>query len=528
MPDEPEPNDAPLPSDAPSRPPEPHDPSQILESEDAASGEPLGTVTLSSEAAIHDAARRARAASAAWSELPLEERADCVRKAGERLLAESDELVPLLQRECGLTRTEALALELLPAVHHAQWAAGASPEALGSVERHPHLHPHRDLLIVQRARGVVAVCSPWNAPLAMPLSAAFDALVAGNGVVLKPSRSTPLALRTAREILVRRGIPRDLLTIVYGGAPVGEALVSAGVDRVVYAGSEPSGRRLALQCAARLIPVTLDLMSSSPGIVCGDAPLARTVAAVIAARFAQAGQRRGSLQRLYVHTSRYDEVAAAIVEAARELRPGDSRWTTTDVGPVKRARDLERLEEQVADAVRHGAELAVGGERLGNGRLYAPTVLLSCTPEMRVMREVVVGPVLALMRVDDDRTATTFASHPSPGALAYLFTNDEDRARALAPRIPAGCVAVNDALVAEGLPDAPYGADGAQGMGRRGGLEGMREMARGQVLAMSPFNLPERALHWPPYSSTREVAVARLAQAVHGRFSILGAIADLW
>lgn len=523
-----DPGPAAMNSDAPSHPPDAHDPAQILQSEDASTGAVLGALALSNESAVREAVRRARSASTAWASRPLAERLKVVRGAADRLLEETDTLVPLLQRECGLTRTEALALELLPAVHHAQWAALEAERCLGSVSRHPHLRPHRDLFIVQRPRGVVAVCSPWNAPLAFALRAVFDALIAGNGVVLKPSRSTPLVLRAARETLVRQGIPRDLLTIVYGGAPVGELLLNAGVDRMIFAGSEPSGRRLALQCAARFVPATLDLMGSAPGIVCHDAPLARTVAAVVAARFAHAGQRRSTLQRLYVHTRRYDEVTAALLDAVRELRPGEPQWTTTDLGPVKRSRDLDRLEAQIADAARHGATLATGGERLGNGRLYAPTLLLGCTPEMRVMHEVVVGPALAVMRVDDERAATTFASHPSPGALAYLFTDDEDRAHELAPRIPAGCIAVNDALVAEGLPDLPFGAAGRLGAGRRGGHEGLREMAHPQVLAMSPFNLPERALHWPPYSAARESAVTKLGQAMHGRFSILGSIADLW
>jgi acyl-CoA reductase-like NAD-dependent aldehyde dehydrogenase len=518
----------PLPSDAPSAPPAAHDPAQILVSEDAATGMALGEVTLSDEGAAREAVRRARSAVAQWSALSVGERAEQVRRAGERLLDDAPELTRMLQRECGMTRTEALALELLPAVHHARWAADEAEEAFGDREGHPSLHPHRDLLIRQRPHGVVAVCSPWNAPLALPLGALFDALLGGNGVVLKPSRSAPLTLRAARESLVRRGIPRDLVTIAYGGAPVGETLISSGVDRVVYAGSEASGRRLALQCAARLIPLTLDLASSAPGVVCRDAPLGRTVAAVIAARFAHAGQRRASLQRLFVHASRWKDVTEALTEAVRELRPGDPGWTTTDVGPVKRPRNLDLLEEQIADALRHGATIAAGGERLGNGRLYAPTLLLGCTPDMRVLREVVTGPVLPVMRVDDEHAATAFASHPSPGPVAYVFTDDEDRARELAARIPAGCVVVNDALVAEGLPDAPWGADAPRGMGRRGGADAMRAMARSQVVATSPFNLPERALHWPPYSAAREAAVHRLSRALHGRYALLGALADLW
>jgi acyl-CoA reductase-like NAD-dependent aldehyde dehydrogenase len=519
---------APLRSDAPSAPPPHHDPTQLLRSEDAASGEELGTVVISDEPAVREAVRRARSAAHAWAQAPLASRVAQVRQASERLLAESDEVLRLLQRESGMTRTEALALELLPAVHRAQWAAGEAAAALGEERGHPHLHPHRDLIVRRRARGVVAVCAPWNAPLAMPLAAVFDALLAGNGVVLKPSRSTPLALRAAREVLVRRGIPRDLVTIVHGGAPVGEALVSAGVDRVVFAGSEESGKRLALQCAARLIPATLELASTAPGIVCRDAPLGRTVPAVVAARFAYAGQRRASLQRLFVHASRYDEVCAALTDAIRSLRPGDPTWTTTDVGPVKRARNGDRLEEQLADALRHGATIATGGGRLGNGRIFEPTLVLGCTPEMRLLREVVTGPVLSVMRVEDEHAAAAFASHPPPGPIAYVFTDDEDRAEDLAARVPAGCVAVNDALVAESLPDAPFGADAPRGIGRSGGLESLRDMARAQVLAVSPFNVPERALHWPPYSSTREAAVARLARAMHGRFAVLGAIADLW
>lgn len=515
-------------TDAPSAPPSPGDPSQILLSEDVASGEPLGSVALSDEGSVREAIRRARSAAAQWSRLPVEARADHVRRASERLLAESDEVVHLLQRECGFTRTEALSLELLPAVHRAQWAAAEAARALAEERGHPHLHPHRDLVVRQRARGVVAVFSPWNAPLAMPLAATFDALLAGNGVVLKPSRSTPLTLRAAREILVRRGIPRDLVTIVQGGAPVGETLASSGVDRVIYAGSEDSGKRLALACAARLIPTTLELAASAPGIICRDAPLGRTIPAVIAARFAHAGQRRASLQRLFVHGALYDGVSAALTEAVKNLRPGDPGWSTTDVAPLKRARNLDRCEALIADALRHGATLAAGGGRLGNGRILEPTLLLGCTPEMRVLREVVAGPVLPVMRVEDENAAAAFASHPPPGPMAYVFTDDEARAEALAERIPAGCVAVNDALVAESMPDAPFGSDAPQGVGRSGAIGALREMARPQSFAVSPFNVPDRALHWPPYSAAREAALTRLAKALYGRYALLGSIADLW
>src|SRR6185369_7724024 len=197
-----------------------------------------------------------------------------------------------------------------------------------------HLLKTRASYVHYVPRGVVGIIAPWNFPFSIPMGEVVMALLAGNGVVLKPSEMTPLIAMKAKELFDASGLPADLLQVVTGRGETGAALIDAGIDYCVFTGSTATGRRVAAACGERLIPVTLELGGKAPAIICADADLARTARALAWGAFANSGQVCVSVERVYAHESVYDELVSKVVDVVRGLRQGDPSRGEVDVGAM--------------------------------------------------------------------------------------------------------------------------------------------------------------------------------------------------
>src|SRR4051812_21653087 len=281
-----------------------------------------------------------------WAQLPLGDRARYMRRAAQALIDQIDELAELLTREQGKARNESYVMELLPTIDALRWLADTGPGILED-ERIP-----LPVFIKQkRARftfeplGVVGVIAPWNYPWSIPFGEVAIALMAGNGVVLKPASLTPLIGQRIQEVFERAGVPEGLVRTVHGGGAVGQALVESSAAKIFFTGSVDVGRRVGEECAKRLKGSVLELGGKDPMDVCADANLANAVSGAVWGGFANAGQTCSGIERVYVVEEVADRFIDGVVRKTSALRVGDPLDYETEIGPMVSQEQLETVKE---------------------------------------------------------------------------------------------------------------------------------------------------------------------------------------
>jgi succinate-semialdehyde dehydrogenase/glutarate-semialdehyde dehydrogenase len=465
----------------------------IIVSRNPATGEVLGEVREQSAAEIRDAVARARAAQATWGALPVKERTERVSHFRDVVVARAEELCGLVAAETGKTRVEALSMEVMLIADLATYFIKRAPRILAPEPIALHLLKNRGSYIHYVPRGVVGIISPWNFPFGIATGEVIMALIAGNGVVLKPSEVTPLIALKTKELYDASGMPPELFAVVTGRGAAGAALIDAGIDYCVFTGSTATGKKVAAACGERLIPCTLELGGKAPAIVCADADIDRTARALVWGAFANQGQVCVSVERVYAHQAVHDELVQKIVAEVEKLRPSH------DTGSMTWERQTEIVEERIQSAVAAGAKVRAGGQRRGVGLAFAPTVLTDCRQDMEVMRKEVFGPVMPIMKVRDDGEALALANDSSLGLMGYVFTADKPKGKRLAEKLEAGTVMVNDCLLTYGVPETPWGGIKQSGIGVTHSDKGLRELCQARHVNYDRITL-KKELWWYPYS----------------------------
>jgi acyl-CoA reductase-like NAD-dependent aldehyde dehydrogenase len=447
-----------------------------------ATGEALRELDCTSESEVHSVVAHGRAAQPAWNALGVERRIDVLRKFQQVLQTQKSEVATLITQEAGKPYVEALLTEVLVVLDATRFLID---NAFSFLNEQPVAHGGLAMKtklgrILREPHGVIGIVSPWNYPLSIPAVDALGALVTGNAVVLKPSEFTSLVALKLQTILCKAGVPEPIFQVIPGDGATGAALLNSDIDKLIFTGSVPTGKRIAQAAAARLLPVVLELGGKDPMLVLDDADLDVASSAGIWGAFVNAGQACLSVERCYVHRSLYEPFLDACVKKTQQLRVGNGLDAHTDIGPMIHERQLLLVEAQVQEAIAHGARLLVGGSRLPERgpNFYAPTILADVTQDMRVMREETFGPVLSVAPFDSDDEALRLANDSEFGLAASVWTKNASRGEALARRIVAGTVMVNDAISCFGISEAPHGGVKASGIGRAHGRFGLEEMVR--------------------------------------------------
>lgn len=417
---------------------------------------PLPAVTPTSAEDVKAAVAKARAAQPAWAALPRSQREKALLAFGRRLLERRAEGMQLLSDETGRSPLECLMSELVSAVEFAKAVIRAGRKALATEPISLSMldHPSKRAYIEAVPRGVVGIIAPWNYPAGNFFKSLFPALLAGNGVVLKPSEHSPRSGQWVAQVC-QDVFPPGLVQVVVGDGQVGRALLDAGIDGVVFTGSVPSGRKVAARAAELLIPCSVELGGKDAAIVLADCDLERTVAGVAQWGFHNAGQNCAGIERVYVEEAIADAFVERLGKVATRLRvaPGQG---LTDLGPLQNAMQLRIVEEHVNEAVQRGAKVVSGGARTGQGLGYQATVLDRCTQDMKVVKDETFGPVLAVVRVKDAAEALRLANDSRYGLNGSVWTKDLAKGEALARQLEAGVVLVNNHAVVGIMPELPW------------------------------------------------------------------------
>jgi acyl-CoA reductase-like NAD-dependent aldehyde dehydrogenase len=447
-----------------------------------ATGETLREFECTPEAEVQAKVAQARSAQPTWAALGARKRIAILRDFQHLLHHKKSEVARLVTREAGKPYVEALLTEVLVVLDASRFLID---NAFRLLRDDPV--PHGNLAmkaksgrLLREPYGVIGIISPWNYPFSIPATEGLAALVAGNAVVLKPSELTSLTAIELASMLHEAGVPDEIFQVIPGDGPTGAALVASSIDKLVFTGSVPTGTQIAQAAAARLLPVVLELGGKDAMLVLADADIEVASSGAVWGAFVNAGQACLSVERCYVHRSLYQPFLEACVHKTQHLRVGNGMDPETDVGPMIHQRQLLHVESQVDDARSHGARVLAGASRLPalGANFYAPTVLADVTPAMRIMREETFGPVLPVMGFDSDDDAVHLANDSEYGLAASVWTRDRARGEAIARRIQAGTVMVNDAVSCFGISEAPHGGVKASGAGRSHGRQGLEQMVR--------------------------------------------------
>jgi succinate-semialdehyde dehydrogenase/glutarate-semialdehyde dehydrogenase/succinyl-CoA reductase len=322
--------------------------------------------------------------------------------------------------------------------------------------------------------GVLGSIMPWNFPYWQALRFAAPSLVIGNTIVLKPASATTQCGIEIEKAFNRAGLPEGVFQTLVGDSSIAESLIDSDVNAVTFTGSVPVGAKVAQRATSQVKKTVLELGGSDPFIVCEDADIEKASAGAIKGRFINCGQSCIASKRFVVVKDIAEEFIEKFVQKAEGLRLGDPLSDNTDIGPLVNANAIKKIDSQVKEAIREGAEVLVGGEQIGKrGYFYKPTVLGNVNRKMSIAQEEVFGPVAPIIVAGDEVEAIELANDSEYGLGASIWTQDLDKAEKLSSSIDSGIISVNNVVASD--PRVPFGGVKKSGFGRELSRYGMLE-----------------------------------------------------
>ena len=438
-----------------------------------ATGAKLGVIPNMGTTETRRVIAAAAAAMPAWAARTAKDRAIILRRWFDLMMANQEDLAILMTAEQGKPLAESKG-EIAYAASFIEWFAEEGKRLYGDII--PGHQADKRIMVLRQPVGVVAAITPWNFPAAMITRKAGPALAAGCTMVLKPATQTPYSALALAELAERAGLPKGVFNVITGSATAigGEMTSNPTVRKLTFTGSTEIGKKLIVQCASTVKKLSLELGGNAPFIVFDDADLDAAVQGALASKYRNTGQTCVCANRLLVQAGVYDEFSKKLAAAVGKLRVGDGLAGPTDQGPLIDAKAVAKVEEHIADAVKKGAKVALGGKRhaLG-GTFFEPTILTNVTPQMMVAREETFGPLAPLFKFDTEAEAIAMANDTEFGLAAYVYTRDLARSWRVSEAIEYGIVGLNTGIISTEV--APFGGVKESGTGREGSKYGIMD-----------------------------------------------------
>jgi succinate-semialdehyde dehydrogenase/glutarate-semialdehyde dehydrogenase len=444
-------------------------------------------ITSVASASIDDAKAAVDAASAAfegWSGRKPRERGEILRKAYEVIMAQSERLAKLITLENGKALSDSRG-EVAYAAEFFRWYAEEAVRAIGQVSRAPSSGAR--IFVHHKPAGVAVLVTPWNFPAAMATRKIGPALAAGCPVVLKPASETPLTMLALMPLLEEAGVPAGVVNVIPSrrSGPVVSAMLHDPRVRVVsFTGSTEVGRKLLHEAADNVVKPAMELGGNAPFIVFEDADIDAAIDGAMIAKMRNMGEACTAANRFYVHEQVHDVFTKKLTDKMASLKMGNGLDDGVALGPLVNAEGRDKCKELVADAVKRGAKVLVGGKAPdGKGYFYPATVLDNVPDGASMLNEEIFGPVAAIQTFKSEDEVITRANDTEYGLVAYLYTKDLSRGMRVSEKLDFGMIGLNRGLVSD--PAAPFGGTKQSGLGREGAHEGLMEFMETQYVSVT-------------------------------------------
>ena len=459
-----------------------------------ATGAQFGAVAAATPATVNAARQEMAARAAEWAAKPVKERVRILRQLQEVIIDAQDEITAVINQDHGKSRQEAW-IEIMATVEKMHLYYRQAPRWLAR-RRVPRgrtflLTVTRHYSTTPKPFGVVAIIGPWNYPLDLVVPPVCAALLAGNTVLVKPSEVTAATGVLIESLFARVPELAPFVRFLHGGAAVGEALIASQPDMVFLTGSVKTGQIVAQKTAETLTPFLYELGGKDPMLVLEDADIEAAARwAVWGGAAFNAGQSCVAVERIYVVAPVYDAFLRALIVEAKKVRIGYSAEKNSpyDLGPLTFERQRDIVQDHLQDAVAKGARIVYGGKI--DGMFMEPTILVDVDHGMKLMTEETFGPILPVMKADDERHAIQLANDSEFGLSAYVWGRNIAHAEQVAEQIEAGVININDTLAHYAVADLPFGGVKKSGNAHTHGAEEVLQYTQPRSLAAGPPPLP--------------------------------------
>ena len=434
--------------------------------------EVVGIFPKSGKEDVNEAVKAARAAFEKWRLVPAPKRGDIMRAIGDLMVKRKEEISREMTREMGKVLAETRG-DVQEGIDTAYYASTEGRRLFGNTV--PSELPNKFAMAVRVPIGVAGIITPWNFPMAIPTWKMFPAILSGNTCVFKPATDTPKTAAMLVELMMDAGLPEGVVNIVHGGgSEVGNAIVAhPDVDLISFTGSTGVGIQITKDAADTLKRVSLELGGKNAQIVLADADLDLALEAVLWGAFGTTGQRCTATSRLILEEKIYDKFMSMLVDRANKLKLGDGLLADSQVGPCVNESQRKSVQEYVEIGKNEGAKLVAGGSiategALGKGWFHQPTIFGDVTPEMRIAKEEIFGPVLSVIRAKNFEETIRILNNTEYGLSSSVFTTDVNKAFTAIRDIQAGITYINSATIGAEA-HLPFGGVKKTGNGHREG-----------------------------------------------------------
>jgi aldehyde dehydrogenase (NAD+) len=444
-------------------------------SENPATEETIAEVAFGEAEDVDAAVESADEAFQIWRKITPLERGKILYKVADKLLEKRGELALAETEDSGKTYQSNLNIDVPFCADFWRYYAGAADKLRTAVPNNEY-GTHR--YAVREPYGVIGAIAPWNFPLVMATLKLCAALACGNTVVMKMAEQTPATVTMLAQILLEVGVPKGVVNVIHGDGTTGQLIVHhPKVKKVAFTGSSAVGKLLGEQTGRMTKPALLEMGGKSANIIFADADIDLAVNGILQSSLGNNGQFCLAASRVLIDEKIADEVTAKVIEKAKKIKVGDPMNAASNVGPIISRKQLERVLNYIEIGKAEGAEIVAGGNRIGGkGYFVEPTVFTKMTPEMRIWREEIFGPVVGLTTFSSEEEAISLANDTDYGLGAYFWTNDLNRMHRVSNAMDSGLVFVN--MPSYMTPMMPAGIRGLSGTGQNFGLEALENYTK--------------------------------------------------